>query len=154
MRFFRRPPLPPPPPPVVVVKLDDETTQGMTDMAATLNDLQEEMAVVNAPAENHFKPWWLFAFIVVAVIIGVGTFVAVQRLTEVDENTKAIFEGCAIRNEALTVINQKFNQLNVLFDASLATPRPPNQPPPSEEILRLYAEFKKPIPLKPCEESP
>lgn len=141
----------------VADKLDDQTDQNMTDMtdmAATLSGLQDEMAVVNAPAANHFKPWWLLAAIIVAAIIGTGTFIAVDRITEVDRNTRDISEGCAIRNEALTVINQKFNQLNVLFDASLAMPRDPTRPPPTDEILRLYAEFKKPIPLKSCKESP
>lgn len=92
--------------------------------------------------------------IIVAVVVSASTFILVQRITDVDENTKAISEACEIRNEALRVINAKFNQLNVLFDASLATPRDPSQPPVSAEILRLYAEFKKPIPLTDCKESP
>lgn len=135
----------------VVDELADQTTQNetdMTEMATTLSVLQDEMDLVNTPAENHFKPWWLLAAIIVAVIIGGGTFIGVQRLTEVDENTRAIAESCAVRNEALTVINEKFAELNVLIavsvrDADLADPM-------TRDFLAAFENLRKPIPLKPC----
>lgn len=149
MRFFRRRIA------EVVRELDEETErqteQNLTDMAsvaATLSGLQDELAVANTPPKNQFKPVWLLAAVVVFLIIGGGTFMAFQRLTDVDANTKAIAESCQIRNDALLAINQKFMELNVLIEASVSTADTTN--PKYQNFLAAFETLRKPIPLKPC----
>lgn len=124
--------------------------EAMDQMEATLTEMQDNIAGSLAPVRRHFRPWWLLMAILVAVGVGGAAFLGATLLTEVPDNARAIDKNCESRNEQIRLLNEKFDQLNVLFDAALAEPRAPGEPPPSEEILRLYKDFKRPIPPVSC----
>lgn len=119
----------------------NELNKNMGSMETSISDLQGDLDVANEPSRNHFKPGGLLLVVLVALIVGAGAFFAVTRFTKVDANS------CALRNEQIEIVNEKFALLVVLFDASH---RPPGQPPPTEGILKAYAEFRKPIKLLDC----
>lgn len=126
--------------------------EAMGEMEASIEVMQEDIAGSLAPVRHHFRPWWLFMAILVAAAVGGSAYLGATQIARVPDNVKAIDRSCEQRNEQIKLMNKKFNQLNVLFDASLAEPRTPGERPPSEEILRLYREFKTPIPLVSCKD--
>lgn len=121
-------------------------------MESSISDLQTELHVANKPARTHFKPGGLLLAVLVAIVVGVSTFIVATRLATVEDTTNTIKQGCILRNEQINIVNAKFSQLVVLLDASLKN-RPPGQPPPDEEILRLFAEFRDPIEPLDCDEA-
>lgn len=118
--------------------------KNMGKMETSITDLQGELDVANKPSKNHFKPGWFLIVVIVAFMIGLGTFFATSRFVKVDNNTEAIIKQCEFRNDQLKLLNLKFGQLVLLFDASFESQ------PPTEKVLALYNEFKEPLELQNC----
>jgi hypothetical protein len=122
--------------------------EAMGKMEETLGELQDDVAYAKTPPANHFKPLWLLTAIVVVLLIGGATFLAVEGLTNVDRNAKAIFENCERRNAQLMSVNEKFQQLNTLIE--VLTEATPSGALSQPEARTAYEAFKKPIPLIEC----
>jgi hypothetical protein len=114
----------------------------MAGLEDTLNDLQEEVTVAKEPPTKHFKPLWLLTAIAVFLLIGGGTFAAVERLTG---NTETIDANCKQRNEQLATVNQKFEELNALILAVFRT-RAEDDP----AVLAAFEKLRHPIPTVEC----
>lgn len=126
--------------------------KAMGAMEDTLSDLQDEVAVAKKPPRNHFKPGWLFIAVAVAALVGGGTFFVAMELAKVNENSQSIDGSCEARNQALALINEKFEQLNVLIVARLQD-RPDGTPNPPD-VLAAFEKLRTPIPLKECPPPP
>jgi type II secretory pathway pseudopilin PulG len=102
-------------------------------------------------ADSRFNGVRVLVTAIIVGVLAVAVFVSASLLTRVPKNAQDLRERCVSSNLAIQQFNTKFSQLVDLFDQSLANPDP-NRPPPSPEVLALYAEFKKPVPLIKCED--
>jgi hypothetical protein len=94
---------------------------------------------------NHFKPLWLLTAIVVVVLIGGATFLAVERVTG---HTESIDANCKQRNEQLLAVNEKFKELNALIEVlTRATPGGALTQPEAREA---FETLRQPIPTVTC----
>lgn len=125
-----------------------------SDRRERLRERLIEGSVARSDARHRPTSWprMVLAGLVVLVFV-VGAFVGATLLAEVPRNESALHAACVEGNKRLESINVKFAQLVALFDAIGEDPEPDDDPP-SPEVLALYAEFRKPIPLRDCSEVP
>lgn len=123
--------------------------KGRADNINEVDVVEDMSGKVALEPSRKFKLGWFIAIVGVIAFIGVGVFLLTSKVNKVDSNTEAIDRACVVRNEQIAVVNEKFAQLVTLFDASLADRRP-GEPPPTEEILKLYDVFRQPIKNVDC----
>lgn len=123
----------------------------MDKMETSITDLQGSLDVANErPKKPPRRPGRLFLVVLVVLLVGLGVFLLTTRVLGVDSNAEVGDKDCLLRNEQIQVVNEKFSQLVSYLDASLAH-RSSGQPPPSEAVLALYDDFRKPIEVLECD---
>jgi cytochrome c-type biogenesis protein CcmH/NrfG len=130
--------------------------RGRPPTPVTRAEIKEENAVLSEVERTEsrtpttFKR--TFIALVAVLVVGAASYAAASSYRSVGANQKAIIANCESGNATLRAVNDKFKQFNKLIALNSAeNPPGPDDPQPSAEVLALYAEFQKPIPLVNCQ---
>lgn len=114
-----------------------------------------EKVVIKTEQESEWKSLSrvgivrVLSAIIIAIIVAVFTFFITTRITRIPKNSAAIVASCEERNKQLALVNEKFSELNDLFDAAIKQNTIDGRPT-HPKILAAYELYKKPIPLTSC----
>lgn len=114
-------------------------------------DLQLNRRKTDQAPSRRESELTVFRGVVAAIVIAsiaAFTFLVASRVEQVPVNTHTIEANCEARNRQITRVNAKFAALDIFIEAAIAGSVKRGEF--SKEALRLFKDYKQPVPTEPC----